>query len=473
MKFDITQALHRLYLWAYLQAEFAREKPAIDCEYAAMMALHLIEHPDADAEQKLLGDYDGNTEQVRCNIVLDDFHRSFVSVHHHPSIRKLKPIPTECIAPVEVRQERMERWGYLFHAFGGLGDQYGLYRILGAATKSGPWGGDAFEHSDPKVHATVLNALNGGADLDYEGLFPESADIFRAIKLGKFHLSEADVDDKSGRSPLSVPDIMLGAYFERRCRNASVPDEARKRAVRAIGRILDSEVGNTERARLYHELRGIFGRYSEPEPSCSELLAKLSRNASFARADVVITLNGGDLGSATYAARQAFPNSFFLPIGGQSPHQVKENLGEISHYTESDEMRATLLLHDYRNRHEDFPDHPLGDGPPYLLPRYSVLPSDHVSIDTAGNAAQAKPRLAMLSKLLGRTLEVAIASSQPHAQRARAEFMEAIPSDIARFHAYPVGASAIHTYAFELMKPVAIGQTFCEYLKRLYAVSVA
>jgi hypothetical protein len=481
MQLEIQNPLHRLYMFLVLQAEFGRPDGR---ETAKLMAGNValgLDRPNEGGVGNLLAEFDASAEQEECRTVLAAFYKTHVSVHHHPPVRKLKPISPERIAPPEVRRGRMEKWGYDFRGFWKEGNWFGLPRILGV----GAAGLDASYDSvilneDPAEYAHMLNLLNGGAFFDYEAAFPECADIFRAIKIGKFHMSEAEADDMTGRSALSTADIMLGVLFGPL--NADVmPDVTRKRAMRAVSRILDSNVGNDERGILHHELRTVFGVHERGLPELEyPLMHGLESRVHelppphLLHVDVVITLNGGDLGAATYKARQTFGDSFFMPIGGQSPHQAKEGLGELAAYSESDEMRATLLLHDYRSPFEAYPDHPIDGRPPRKLSTYDVLPSDHVSIDTASNAAQAAPRLALVAKLLGRPLNIAVASAGIHALRARTEFREALSPEIAKeVYTFPVRETAIHTNGFRHFKPVAIGQTFCEYLKRLYAVSVA
>jgi hypothetical protein len=477
MQLEIQNPLHRLYMFLVLQAEFGRPDGR---ETAKLMASNValgLDRPDGGRVMALLAEFDASAEQEECHTVLAAFYKTHVSVHHHPPVRKLKPIPVERIAPPEVRRERMERWGYDFSSFWTHGSYYGLPQILDRDL--GAVGDSLVLNQDPAEHAHLLNLLNGGSFLDYEGKFPECADIFAEIKVGKFHLSDIEADKKAERTLLSTADIMLGAQFHHCCTYSAMPPSTRARAGAAIGRILDSRVSNEERGILHHELRAIFGTYgrSYPDGKLMSSLESAVHNVPpprISEIDVVITLNGGDLGAATYRARQEFGGSvLFMPIGGQSPHQAKEGLGDLTSYSESDEMRATLLLHDYRSPFEAYPDHPILHVVPQKLAVYDVLPSDHTSIDTAGNAAQAKPRLALLSKLLHRPLNIVVASSGPHALRARTEFREALSPEIAQnVHAFPVWDTAIHTKGLTHFKPVAIGQTFCEYLKRLYAVSV-
>lgn len=477
MQLEIQNPLHRLYMYLVLQAEFGRPDGR---ETAKLMARDValgLDRQDEGGVADLLAEFDGSAEQEECRTVLAAFYKTHVSVHHHPPVRKLKPILSQRIAPPEVRRGRMEKWGYDFRPFWKNGACYGLPRILGRDL--GAVGDSMMLNVDPAEHSHLLNLLNGGAFLDYEHEFPECKDIFRALKKGKFHLSDAEADDMSGRSALSTADIMLGAQFHHRCVHSGVSEAGRTLALEVIGRILDSNVGNDERGLLHHRLVEILGThlYGYPDDEIMTGLESPTHDVSMLGSDqtvdVVITLNGGDLGAATYKARQTFIHSFFMPIGGQSPHQVKEGLGELAAYSESDEMRATLLLHDYRSPFEAYPHHPIDGRPPRKLPTYDVLPSDHVSIDTASNAAQAAPRLALVAKLLGRPLNIAVASAGIHALRARTEFREALSPEIVKaVYAFPVRETAIHTNGFRYFKPVAVGQTFCEYLKRLYAVSV-
>ena len=478
MQLEISNPVHRLYMSLVLQAEFGRLDGRENARSMASNVALGLDRAEGGSVRDLLAEFDASAEQEECRTVLAAFYKTHVSVHHHPPVRKLKPISPERIAPPEVRRSRMAQWGYDFTQFWKYGAYYGLPRILDRDLEAA--GDSVMLNTDPVEHARLLNLLNGGAFLDYEGKFPECEDIFRAIKIGKFHLSEAEANEKMERSALSTADIMLGVQFHRRCMSSEVSSMIRARAVSAVGRILDSNVTNDERGILHHELRSIFGSHQSGYPG-GELVSTLesvAHNVPLARVseiDVVITLNGGDLGAATYRVRQEFGGTaLFMPIGGQSPHQAKEGLGELAAYSESEEMRATLLLHDYRSPFEAYPDHPISGQPPRKLATYDVLPSDHVSIDTAGNAAQAAPRLALVARLLGRPLNIVVASAGIHALRARTEFREALSSEIAKaVYAFPVAETAIHTNGFLFFKPVAIGQTFCEYLKRLYAVSIA
>lgn len=433
--------------------------------------MHLIEQLD-------LRVYLGPTYAEDPTKVIDSRFMNEVAVHNHRQICKFAaPIPTEKLASEEVRKQRVEQYGYwLLHGFRVL-THIGFWRAFGL---------DDADHAS-SLTANAFNILNGGAEVDYEAKFPEAKEAFDRIAHHKFHIDPATYQ---GRSALSVPDIILGVILTRAV--ASLPSELRDTAIRTSAAILDTRITNAERIELYAFLETIWSKSNGSVQQLQGLVSTMSDSGLAAvtgnpfpwtlehgtdwSPDVIIPLHGGDCEGAAYAARSILlpkhPMAFITPVGSQAPHQAKSLGVDTPSFSEAQAMVAALLEKDCADRFGSYPDSP-PRAPSRPVRTYDILPSTPASMDTIGNVKEAAIVLEALRKEYGRPLNVLLVTSRHHSQRAAVEFSTGLPKELASVRYWLQPTPAVMERVGHAFKPVGIGNAFCEFVKRLYAIVVA
>ena len=423
--------------------------------------------------------------------VIDDRFAHEVAVHSHRQICKFSaPISPERIRSNRDRRQIALNYGFQFDEVGKFLTAIGFWKKISSGLPAGDvkaslvaddfcFGLDLPE----ELFHSCLNILNGGAEIDYESCFPAARDAFDAIAELKFHEPADKISVRARKSFLSVPDILLALTLVQATKDAGYP------AIKLAATILDSRVGNSRRIALAMQLAGALEVFANDPTNTwlrdslnamnRELFVPLLQDEAHAERplDVVIPLHGGHCENA---ARDAltwltkYPAAFIMPLGAWAPHQAKAVGCSQTRFCEAQSMVAALLEYPYRDRFGGYPDAvPMPAGG--KAHTYDILPSSPTSTDTVTNVKEAKPILEALQKArdLCRPLEVLLVTSRQHAQRARVEFHDGLPPQLANVHATPqYPPVAVMENLGSFAKPVGIGNLFCEVVKRLYMVSV-
>lgn len=423
--------------------------------------------------------------QSWCQEVLRDRFKMAYIAHHRP-INTLKPL--KITNSPKQRAELTEKFRFDFSAFARLLEVLGFWERTGLRMDS--------SHlelvTQDKTFPDIVNILNGGSDIDYESLYPEAKGVYQGLKVHRF--GQQDPLEHEQPSPLTVPDILLGAILERL--NRGLPTKVRARAENLSLLNLDRSVPNVERIKICQELEHIYDVRPVTEDqrvldnSLERALGKLGlsgyghTSVSSIRqlkevwrgVDLVVPVMHYDFGRAGWESRRflkAFPDAFVCPAGLQMPYYAKGS-GEVpTQYTEAEEMIATLLCEEYPDNFRDLPGmEPL---PPYpaAQPWDILIPSEESGIDTPGNAKYVAGRLPGLCDTLQHKANVLIVTTIMHSARAWAEFHAELPEDL-----------VLHLGVWEVPSPVmqSIGSfrdvhgilgMLCEYVKRLYMVATS
>lgn len=456
-----------------------------------------VANREAESILKKFGPDAREEKQEWCRKVIDDRFDTVVDVPHQRPICKLTYI--DHVNPADQRDAYIEKYGFRFETFSDLLRESGFWQRVGPALDQAgvvknkrDWADYSLSIRDPDFGA-IFNALNGGAPIDYESLFPEARDLGLLLKEEKFHHPKNSLAYPERPSRLSVSDIFAAFVIEKLNASLSPADQDRARELSA--KILDNAVHNKERVAMYKELDELYGAHpSEKENiKLSDLLERSMENLSlpenhpgkansledikekWGSVDAVVVLASYEGGLQGYFAREplnAFPEAFAIPAGKQQPHDVKEDGGARAQFSEADETIAALLVDTYDQKFKGMPGlKPLGDFPP-VVP-FDILIPDEQSVDTEGNARFVARRLEALAKIKGRSLNVLVTANSAHASRVYAEFRRVVPESVApRLAVYAHSGYPPITNIGERRKPEGITYMFSEYVKRLYMTSL-
>ncbi len=489
----------------HLERQLARIRAAIERleeadETAAPEALRQA--------RELLAEFGSERRDIQewAGQVFADRYAKHASIPNHVAVERLRaPIPVEKFNTPDERAELADAYGFRFERFNDLLHEIGFWQRIGPLLEELPPEQGGVEQGvidwtrlkltlDHPHFAVLVNAINGGAQLDYESAFGEAQVLFDELKQRKFSLDLETVEEKkaSGRSPLSVPDILMAVTLHQL--NALLPGEVRHRANSLSLAILDESterVSNDQRAGIYRELIGLY----EGEAVDSELVALFDAAVEqlelpedhegyadsledvyreWDELDAVIPLHHYDDARCSYWARAVMadrPGAFFIPSGGHLPHKSKRSEGGLPDYSEADETVAALLQRDYSYQY-DFPGLPeMGEYPP--VNPWDILYPDEISVDTSQNALNVAERLGQLQRVRGGgPLKVLIMTTGYHSARAWKEFRMQLPEEL-------VDGLKVVMYrespplqdAARQRRTGGIADLYCEYVKRLYGVA--
>jgi hypothetical protein len=205
----------------------------------------------------------------------------------------------------------------------------------------------------------------------------------------------------------------------------------------------------------------------------------VANEEDLAKVDVIVTLHGGDCEGAGFEARRLLATvareAVVLPCGSHTPLDTKLLGRDTAHVpSEAAGMMAAMQANVFHDRFAGMPFAIKADDafiPP--VSRARILPADHRSNDTAGNAANA---LAILkayqaARALDRSLKVVIITARPHAARALQEFRSVIPRSVAECRVHPIGTPQLDGVGQHLQVAQWLNLA-CEYTKRLYMTGV-
>lgn len=418
------------------------------------------------------------------------------SIAHQRPIFKMKFIEASAINDEAHRKFIVEKFGFRFESFSEVLDKIDFWQRVGPALeqqglleKGTDWSLYHFLPEDD-MFPVLVNVLNGGAPVDYEGLFPEAQEIFALLKQRKLHLNEKTPQQPS---TLSVPDILTAVIFEKFIHD--IPEDKKKEVTELNLSLVDDIISNEDRIDAYEKLVVISAdilfsqenaKFSElinmagdelgvPEHHIASLPSLEFIRQKWGTVDAVVVLKHFDLARTGYIARsflQEFPEAFAIPSGMFTPHEMKEGEQKArAEYTEADETISWLLSENFKDPFARLPHMPsLGEYPP-VEPSDILIP-DEYSIDTAGNAQHVARRLKALHEVRGKVLNVVILTTDFHGSRAYADFRSVISeSEVSNLGVYEYKNSPPIANIGTERKIVGIMDMFCEYAKRLYMVA--
>lgn len=422
------------------------------------------------------------------------------TIPHFQRVFETKPIAVDVINTPDRRLSIAEQMGFRFDGFDTVLGEVGFWERVGPAAESDGLLGEEkrdwknFKLSiDDSLFPVLINILNGGANLDYEGLFPEARDFFFLLKTKKFHESEDAAQNSAYQSSLSVPDILLSLTIKRL--SLGLPPERVGEIFQLNAGILNDKITNDERIRMYQDLDYLceinpldksgknFAMLVEkaaddlslPKGHVGRLDSLESMELSGEEIDIVVVLNHFDDGRCGYLAReiiQKFPRAFIIPSGMHSPHEMKTVGDAFAKDTEADEMVASLLIDKYPDYFNNIPDMPKLPDYTAVNP-YDILVPEQQSTDTATNAQFVQRRVKALSDVRDhKSLSVVIVTTDFHSARAYANFRSVFSEDLVpKLRVYEYKDSPQISNIAAGRKAAAILDVFCEYIKRLYLIA--
>lgn len=438
--------------------------------------------------------------QPWCDKTIRNRFNQAKTIPHFQRVFETQPIAGDTINTPDRRLLIAEQMGFRFDGFDSVLGEIGFWERVGPAAENAGLLGEEkrdwkkFKLSvDDPLFLVLINILNGGAKLDYEGLFPEVRDFSFLLKTKKFHESEDTAKNSVCPSSLSVPDVLLSLAIKRL--SGGLPTERVDEIFQLNVGILNDKIPNDERIRMYQDLDYLCemnpldkggknfallvekaaSDLSLPEGHAGRLDSLESMKLSGEEIDAVVVLNHFDDGRCGYLAReiiQKFPRAFVIPSGMHSPHEMSIVGGALAEDTEADEMVASLLIDKYPDYFSNIPDMSKLPDYPAVNP-YDILIPEQQSTDTATNAQFVQRSVKALSGVRDqKSLSVVIVTTDFHSARAYANFRSVFSEELVpnlRIYEYKDSPQISNITAGR--KAAAILDVFCEYIKRLYLIA--
>lgn len=480
MGYSFPEKLERARRW-YLAAQALGSENM--CNVFASDLANLLENPSLAYFRALEAKHYW-PECLCAEIVNDRAHH--VSIPHARAIRVQQPIPANKLRTQDARIEHAMAARFEWEAFSHLLQQLGFWQRTGKASQTSLKKGRTALAPEYPDFVDALNLVNGGADIDYEGMFPECSDIFRRLERALYGTQEV----YRRPSPLSVPALLLGVVLERLTLDLKgKKSPVREHFLQLSADVLDPLIKNERRADLYRELDELFSAHGLAEKQAEIFNVLLAVNAErnpraeqlaseriLRQADVLITLHGGDCFGAGYTARERMHaldlRAVVLPCGGQAPHDVKARGITPSRYSEAEEMMAALLsrygVQDPLAHFPGAPHRPMDVAA--LSPFDTLFFEKDGTVDTRGNAKHLDRVLRTWREILGRNdpLSCVVFTVATHGPRALAEMAAAVDSRVAGFHVYPVASAIYPGMHKDRFRPGQILYLFTEAVKTAY-----